>query len=390
MDGKPKYDAGGNFLYALQGDRSLSRQQFLMRRINFIDSWLTQGNYKEGTGTTIKFRTSANDPATTSDVWIDNTTNVNSSGQTVSGLLTNSGYYGITYKLTEVDGDNIYLGNDGTKLDGTTIYKLVNDSWVVDLQNVSVTNVDANTKTVAREVRDVNGDYYKLHNLDADFFVKLSPYQRSYVTLATDNAPLPSIEYKGVPVRMEFPTNVVTGVRKSPQYAEQLLYLYGADYLKDIGDVSLLYPREFELTSATHLQRIILGNDTPGYHNDKLKSPKFDASVSVTGTGGKPLLKEVVFTNVQVDGSTNVSLDFASSEKLNIFRALGMNLSAVEFANGVALHTLHLPSTITQLTLKEARNLADGLITSYITPTKDAEGNWQAQRGLYIKDFTDK
>ena len=83
-------------------------------------------------------------------------------------------------------------------------------------------------------------------------------------------------------------------------------------------------------------------------------------------------------------------LDFSSSEKLNIFRALGMNLSSVEFASGVALHTLHLPSTITQLTLKEARNLSDGLITSYVQPVRDAEGNWQAQRGLYIKDFTDQ
>jgi hypothetical protein len=52
---------------------------------------------------------------------------------------------------------------------------------------------------------------------------------------------------------MDFPTNVVTGVRTSPRYAEQLLYIYGADYLKDIGDVSLLYPREFEIHNASHL-----------------------------------------------------------------------------------------------------------------------------------------
>ncbi|MBO7210874.1 MAG: hypothetical protein J6V44_07680 [Methanobrevibacter sp.] len=59
--------------------------------------------------------------------------------------------------------------------------------------------------------------------------------------------------YEGSPVRFEFPANVKTGIQKSPEYAEQLLYLYGADYLKDIGDVSLLYPREFELKGATHL-----------------------------------------------------------------------------------------------------------------------------------------
>jgi hypothetical protein len=50
MDGKIVTDATGSFLYALQGDRGLSRQQFLRRRINFIDSWLTRGTYSEGSG----------------------------------------------------------------------------------------------------------------------------------------------------------------------------------------------------------------------------------------------------------------------------------------------------------------------------------------------------
>lgn len=335
-EGKPKWDTDGSFLYALQGDRGLSRQQFLTRRINFVDSWLTQGNYVEGTGTTIKFRTSANDPANTSDIWVDNASNKNSLGNVVPGLQTNAGYYD-----TDESGKIKY---------------------------------------------DLFGDPIKLHDLDANFFVKLTPFQRSYVTLATDNAPLPSLPYEGSPVRFEFPANVKTGIQKSPEYAEQLLYLYGADYLKDIGDVSLLYPREFELKGASHLQRIILGNDHPSYFNKKLKSPQFDAGVSATG--GKPLLKEVVFTNVQTDDSVNVTLDFQSSEKLQIFRALGMNLAGVKFANGVALHTLHLPASITQLSLKEARNLTN-VITEYEVPQKDAAGNWQAQEGLYIKNLTD-
>ena len=154
-----------------------------------------------------------------------------------------------------------------------------------------------------------------------------------------------------------------------------MLYLYGADYLKDIGDVSLLYPREFELVGAEQLQRIILGNDHPDYYNKKLKSPKFDAS---TEDIGKPLLKEVVLTNVQVDDSKNQVLDFTSAEKLQIFRALGMNLATVKFAPGVALHTLHLPKTLQTLNLTEARNLK-GIITSYNAPTRDNLKDWKPQ-----------
>jgi len=161
--GQTKYDTAGSFLYALQGDRSLSRQQFLRRRINFIDSWLTRGNYAEGTGVTIKFRTSANDPDNTSDRWIESTSN---SG--ISNLQANVPYY---------------RSNDPNDIDSF-------------------------------------GDRVKTQSLDADFFIKLTPFQRSYVTLATDNAPLPSKEYSGTAVRVDFPTNVIAGIRTSPRYAE--------------------------------------------------------------------------------------------------------------------------------------------------------------------------
>ncbi|MBO7210873.1 MAG: hypothetical protein J6V44_07675 [Methanobrevibacter sp.] len=60
-----------------------------------------------------------------------------------------------------------------------------------------------------------------------------------------------------------------------------------------------------------------------------------------------------------------------------------MNLAGVKFASGVALHTLHLPATITALSLKEARNLTN-VIKEYVIPTRDSSGNWQAQEGLYI------
>jgi len=65
-----------------------------------------------------------------------------------------------------------------------------------------------------------------------------------------------------------------------------------------------------------------------------------------------------------------------------------MNLSTVTFANGVALHTLHLPSTVTKFVLKEARYL-DTIIDSYTTPTRNADKSWNAQRGLYIQGLTD-
>ena len=37
-----------SYHYALQGDRSLSRRQFLTNRIEYMDSWLNVGNYSRG------------------------------------------------------------------------------------------------------------------------------------------------------------------------------------------------------------------------------------------------------------------------------------------------------------------------------------------------------
>ena len=65
-NGGTGYD-NGTYFYALQGDRSLSRQQFLTNRLNYIDSWLNQGNYERGGTNIIRGRVAANNPETQSD-----------------------------------------------------------------------------------------------------------------------------------------------------------------------------------------------------------------------------------------------------------------------------------------------------------------------------------
>lgn len=75
-DGEYNYDSNGTYFYALQGNRSLSRQQFLTNRLDYVDSWLNLGNYARGGNNNVHGRISANkgydmgDNATTSDKWI--------------------------------------------------------------------------------------------------------------------------------------------------------------------------------------------------------------------------------------------------------------------------------------------------------------------------------
>ncbi len=64
---------GGTYFYALQGDRKQSRQAFLKKRLDYIDSWLNVGNYARAGGNNIWGRVSANSTANTSDEWLEPT-----------------------------------------------------------------------------------------------------------------------------------------------------------------------------------------------------------------------------------------------------------------------------------------------------------------------------
>lgn len=328
----------GTYFYALQGDRSLSRQQFLARRLNFIDSWLAQGNYSREEGTAIETRLSANDPGNISDKWITGTTNEN-----VSGLEQNVPYY-----VTDEEGNP-----------------------VLDARNFKK----------------------KTNYLDANLFIELTPYQNSYVTMGRDNAAWSSYEYKGTAVPFYFPESIQEGMKNSPRLHEALAYIYGASALKDIGDVSMLYFNNFKAINAPHLQRILLGNDHPQFYNNTLQTPEFDAAS--TSQHGKPLLEEVNLSGVKFLSDAIKDCDFSSSEKLQIFKAIRSNITTATFAKGVALHTLYLPETITALKLTEAANLTKVINylpmeypDNYYSQYDEKTDVWTAQQGLYIEGLT--
>lgn len=63
----------GTYFYALQGDRSQSRRQFVTNRLDYIDSWLNVGNYGRAGAHHIRGRISANDidGSDISDIWVE-------------------------------------------------------------------------------------------------------------------------------------------------------------------------------------------------------------------------------------------------------------------------------------------------------------------------------
>lgn len=312
-------DTNGTYFYALQGNRSLSRQQFLTNRLEYIDSWLNQGNYARGGANRIRGRVAANNKTKTSDKWVETTSDP---------------YY-----------------KDESAL-------------------------------------------IKNHLFDAEYWMTLTPAHSAYVTLGDDNEAYPSRKYDGINSLRFTIDSIENGVRKSANYPEQLLYVYGINQMKDLGDMSNLYWQEFEISGdATKLTSLKLGYDGldengERWHNDNVN--QFSIPAGASDPNGMPLLKEVNMSNIQFNAQSPV-LDLTSCEKLENFRATGSNLYNVQFAEGVALNTAYLPTDIRTLELVEA-NLLEHVITEdeYEYPVADETGHLQAKQGLYLQGFFDK
>ena len=323
-----------DYLYALQGNRSLSRIQFLSNRMEYIDSWLNVGNYARGGYNRLWGRVQANN-GMISDYWLDST-------------------------------EDPYFDENGNKR----------------------------------------------HEFDAEFWMTLTPIHDSYITLSDDNEAYPSQKFSGSPVQFEI-SALKNGFMRSKGYPEQLLYVYGMNQMKDIGDLSKLYWTEFKIEGeAKKLTKLKLGHD--GYmtnlnneyvdqsgnviaaselsekgvrwFNNKMNPPSIPSSANDTGM---PLLKEMNVCNITVNSAVGTpALDLTSCEKLQNFRATGTNFEDIQFAEGVALHTLYLPNTIKSLKLTEAKLLTK-IIENYQTPVKNSSGDLVAEPGLYVQGLTD-
>lgn len=324
----------GTYFYALQGDRSQSRQQFVSSRLEYIDSWLTVGNYARGGANRLWGRISAND-------------------------------------RSDITGDSI-----GTH----------SDKWTEDISDSDKTYwIDKEFGT-------------KRHEFDAEYWLEPKPIRSAYVTAGDDSANYPSQKYDGI-TDMKFKlAELENGIRRSNNYPEQLLYIYGTNQMSDFGDLSKMYWTEFKLEgNADKLTRLKLGHDgtTEDYASDTAQE-KGEAKTTIRWYNNKlngitlpslPLLKEANFSNIGCVNET--ALDFTASEKLRNFRAAGAsNITSVTFAPGVALDTLYLPSSVLGLKLTQANLLTDLIKDAKdAIPTTEDNGDLTATEGLYLEGF---
>jgi hypothetical protein len=175
-----------------------------------------------------------------------------------------------------------------------------------------------------------------------------------------------------------------------------------------MGDLSTKYFSEIHLTAGKRLLDLRFGSDVPGYMSNALDASKpLELNNGANSGSKKALLKQCILSQIN---SWNKPVDMRGSEKLEEFRALSTALPSVDFANGAPLHTVHLPNTITSLSLVENNELTRILETKPVVAkwvnnitgnpvTFSADMDFSAAhveytdpalyRGLYLEDITD-
>lgn len=134
---------------------------------------------------------------------------------------------------------------------------------------------------------------------------------------------------------------------------EKESYIYSADLIGDLGDLSVFNVNELNLSRATRLKHLKLGDSSPSYSNDKLQT--FDVSNS-------PLLETIDCRNCP---NLNITVNLEKSSRLQEAYFDGTSISGVDLADGCLIETLHLPSTITALTLLNLTNLEELVCPSF-------------------------
>ena len=157
------------------------------------------------------------------------------------------------------------------------------------------------------------------------------------------------------------------------------IYIYSASQLASVGDLSGLKVGLAELSNATKLQNLKLGDGSSSYSNSNMYALTL---------GNNTLLRTLDVRNciglgdITLEGHTQTSVDISGCTNIEHVYFGGTSIKALTLPNGGILKTLQLPSTITSLVIRNQPSLSnfsiDGDDYTNITSL------WIENAGVYI------
>ena len=175
----------------------------------------------------------------------------------------------------------------------------------------------------------------------------ITPAIDMYVGASFGGGSTPNLKRTTANTPVSFPYQMDTGV------TEMETWVYSADLITDVGDLAPLFPNELDFSRATRIKNLKIGDASPSYSNANFKT--LDVRNSA-------LLETIDVRNCP---QLTITVNLEGSPKLKEAYFDGTAITGVDLVDGGVLETLHLPATITTLTLMNQNKLTDLQIASY-------------------------
>lgn len=170
----------------------------------------------------------------------------------------------------------------------------------------------------------------------------ITSYAGQYVNVQYGSYTAGIRSQKNVPVHIKAP---------AIQFNDTETIIFGAGQISSLGDISSLYPGSVDVSKMTKLVELIIGSGAEGYRNTNME---------VLSVGANNLLRKLDIRNCP---NLKQAIDLALCSNIREIWAEGTGTSAVVLPEGGNLTLLHLPDTITNLTVRNQTEQTDaGLI----------------------------
>ena len=180
-------------------------------------------------------------------------------------------------------------------------------------------------------------------NIKPNYSLTLVPYSDMYVCVQYTST--------GTPIHKKVKAGETVFFENDAERMD-FIYVYGASFIQEVGDLSRCYVGDNNFSSATRLQKLVIGSTDEGYENTFMKEVLVE---------NNPLLEYLDLRNIS---GINTVIDLSGCSNLKELYAEGTNASGVIFANGGLLETAHLPK-ITSLSMKNLNYIEDFVVDGY-------------------------
>lgn len=176
---------------------------------------------------------------------------------------------------------------------------------------------------------------------------EITPYADIYPCVAFDST---RVKERG---KRNEVCDIISPEHWNPNGSDAVVTVYSADQLKDIGDISPFKVGYADFSKATKLQSIKVGDSAEDYSN---------GNMTELYVGNNTLLKKVDARNCP---NLAVNVDLSGCSNIEEAYFTGTSIIGVSLPNGGTLKKLHLPETITNLTLMNQNGLTELVLPTY-------------------------